>query len=369
MKIFIIGKIRGENRSQHLLQVLASKDNVQLVHDVKWSMFRSSRLNLLSYYIGMLFLWDIYKASKCEKVVYLAMNEEKLFLLLLLRILKKEVILDFYTSRLLFACGAAKLNLLDRQCTFLRKMHLYIIDKLRLALPTKLIFLNPSHASFLSSQFSLDDLVSKSCVIPLIVPDYGMKKNFVNKEAFNVCWWGKASKYHGLEYVLKELAIAKTMHDNINLYFFDDDKSRVSTIKRMANSVGLSDEDVCIRGDITFRSGLATWLIENCDLAIGSLGFLPGSNLGIANKTLEAWSLGLPICTQATVDVPATTVSGAYLDEPKNGELSSLLMEAFQRKTLRGVPLKQISENARVLYDQHYSNSAFSKLVLEYVIK
>ena len=33
-------------------------------------------------------------------------------------------------------------------------------------------------------------------------------------------------------------AIAKTMHDNINLYFFDDDKV-VSTIKRMANSVGL----------------------------------------------------------------------------------------------------------------------------------
>lgn len=368
MKVYVIGKVRGANRSQQLLEVLEDDSEVQLIHEYRVSLFRSHRLNTVFYYLFLIYIIDLFRALSCRKIIYLAMNENKLFMLFVLSLFRKEVILDFYTSRLLFACGAAKLDQRNQKCTNLKVWRLFYVDKFRLLFSSKLIFLNQSHAGYLSSQFSVKGLVEKSAVIPLIVPDFGGAENFERKDNYNICWWGKASNYHGLEYIMKELVGIQSSSKAVKIFFFDDSAERALKLSQMAKSVGLHDNMLIIRSDLTFQCGLGDWLKENCDLAIGSFGFLPGSNLGIANKTLEAWSLGVPICTQATLDVPTQPCTGAYLEEPSEGALSALITEAIKRNTLRGISVQEIRKNSRALYNKNYSLDAFEIKVREHVI-
>ena len=367
MKIFIIGKIRGENRSQNLLKVFKKHESLKIYEETKVSIFKSQRLNNLLYFFSFLFFVDLFRAARCNKVIYLAMNQNKLFFLLLLKMIRKEVILDFYTSRLFFASKAGKIDNSSANFHRLNHWYLYYVDKLRLFLPTKVIFLNPSHAEYLSNKFYVPGLVKKSIVIPLVVPDYGFSEIKSKHDYFNVCWWGKASHYHGLEYMMQELSAAYLIKPQLRFYFFDDSEARKQILQILAKKSGLASNCITISGDLTFRSGLADWLKVNCDLALGSFRFLHGANLGIANKALESWSLGLPICTQATLDISIDNITGAYLDEPIKGELCSLIVEASERNTLRGIPMERIADNAREVFISIYSVSAFEKSIMDII--
>ena len=359
MKIFIVGRIIGANRSQHIYDCLESHPNVNVFHQNFKSVFRRRRFNNYLYVFSFQYIIDLFRAIRSDRIIYLAMNEKYLFFLFLLKIFRKIIIVDFYTSRLFFNCDAGKIDPGLKPCSMLKKIRLYIIDKSKLLIGTKVILLQENHPKFLSESFSYPRLLHKSTVLELVCPDMSYDiKRFVD-DKFNVCWWGKASKYHGIEYILDDL-----INKDLRIHFFDDNESRSNEINRMADKSSVSKGIISIRSDMTFSNGLGEWLAKHCDLALGTFGFLPGSDQGIANKTLESWSLRLPVCTQFSIDMMGYEDCAYFMHKKQEGALADLILKLASASSINNLYSQEVASAGNRHFIDKYSPAAFCKKLM-----
>ncbi len=115
-----------------------------------------------------------------------------------------------------------------------------------------------------------------------------------------ICWWGKASRLHGID---KIIGSVKKLHHNypeIKLSIFEDDAKRAEYLKQ--SYMGLEPDIgdfLDVRSDMTFSTGLGEYLSDEADIVLGVFG---GTELGmtvVPNKVVEAMALGAPVVTQA----------------------------------------------------------------------
>jgi glycosyltransferase involved in cell wall biosynthesis len=218
--------------------------------------------------------------------------------MLLAKILRKKVIVDFYISNYDTLVNDRKLL---TESSFFAKWALFK-DKFFLEKSDNVVFLNESESVYYQDVAGVEVEKSKISIIPLCI-DY--KKEIFekensreNKDEFNVCWWGTYIPLHGLENLIE--AFSNIENERVRLYLFGDSEEKAIPYKKMLEDYKLSHK-VFLIYDHSFANGkLAPFLKENCDLAIGNFGSSEKAKTVLVNKLVDALSLGLPCLTRAT---------------------------------------------------------------------
>lgn len=114
---------------------------------------------------------------------------------------------------------------------------------------------------------------------------------------FRICWWGTFIPLHGLDNILLAMKILKEQKLNFTLNLFGVEHPLFAEYIEKIQAHELN-ENVLLRKDLTFAQGtLPTYLIDNCDLALGIFGNTDKADNTIPNKLVEALAMGIPTLT------------------------------------------------------------------------
>lgn len=303
-KVFIIGQVIGSYRSQNYIKAL-----LDLNYDIHFSPYsyivnkkKHSFLQRFIYLVLFIprFLVKAWLISYASHVLVLPMNYSwSIFIeIFLAKALQKIIIVDYYigvydtfvNDRKTLTKGSRKAN------------SLFFRDRLLMRLATKLVFLNSSEMIFYHKVLDLVPNEEKSFICPLVVdPKFvGLSSNDKIQKAnkFTICWWGTYIPLHGLERIIEAFSFIKS--DSVELIVLGDSDEKSLPYNDLVKKLNLQAK-ISIRNDLSFASGnLASFLYENCDLALGNFGNSEKAKTVLVNKLVDALSMGLPCLTLKT---------------------------------------------------------------------
>lgn len=301
-KVLLLGNIEGSYRSQYIIDFLSQKNyELGYVYLGKWgpvineSLFSRIYSYIIRKSVAMIYLLFLPGATH---VIMLPLNERFDGIFNIAHFLGKKTIMDFYSSRDYgknLQIGQEPLS--KRRIAKLKKFDLNVI---RYA--DELIFLNKADAEYYLQQLGLSGKEISYKIIPLATPfrEKAKLRGFRNpRERFNLCWWGKAAKVHGVDVMLEAIRLLRDHSDNFHLYLMDIDPKRAKLLEENLQNYHLQDI-ATVRYDLLFSDGMESFLVEQCDIALGSFGLSKLAKIGLSNKIVDAMSMGIPMVTVNT---------------------------------------------------------------------
>lgn len=296
MKILIVGNSLYDRTNKFVETILRSKYYSVIYIDLyngldfeKKSKFKKKIITLLTYTQSLIALFT------CDILYFGAdTHSRKLFSLSLF--FKKKVVKDFYNSLYETNINDRRLYLPDSNIAkgFLEE------DKRVILKAFKLIFLNKSEAKRYAEICDINiDLIDYK-IIPVSKERMKeVKKKFYNGETdvINICWWGTYIPLHGLDKIIEACRILVGMNLNFKLYIFGDSEEKSTEYREYVRKLDL-ERYIIFNNTFTFKNGmLHDFLIENCDVALGTFGDSVKAKTVIANKEIDAVSMKAPLIT------------------------------------------------------------------------
>ena len=358
--ILLVGSVVGANRSQTLIRYLENRTDLSTIAFTRRGdstlikMLRRLRVDTLFYVFTVLF-------RRPNVVFLLAMNSRHSLILRLSRYLGLGTVLDFYTPRSSIDSSDRKLDKKRRKDTDSNRKLSRDFERIRSADLT--IFLTHHEKKLWTNQLSHGSESSGACVVPLVVPDTGFRRPPVGQlgRVYTLCWWGKMSRLHGLDYVLQELLLLERNGKDFRVQFFDNDLGRLEVFRewlsRFPNSLVAR---IQVNSELTMGRGLEQYLVSHCDLAIGPMGFTALGLDSVANKVVEAWALGIPIVTQRSLALPpGSEEAGLFLARRETGALAKLIEGGISMSD--SGKLSEMVDTARRIYEEQFTEEKFAK--------
>ena len=290
--VFISGNVSGFYRTQSLIKSLSDLDYevVKVPHFFQSSLtikFLSKVIKFLEFIF--IFPLRMYLLFKSDFVLVTAMNMKlaNLFDIIIGRLFKKRVIVDFYFSR--YEAEAIDRKRIDKN-TFSAAL-LKFTDRLIHDLASKVIFLNYSEKHYYQGILKANKN-QKYAILPLCID----KRVPVNTDEQNdekiVCWWGTYIPLHGLEIIIRSFI---QVENDIKLYIFGNNETKSKKYEKLIADHKL-EKKITICNKKTFTNGnLEPFLRENCKLVLGSFGKTDKAKSVMPNKVVDALSFGLPV--------------------------------------------------------------------------
>lgn len=304
-KVLLLGTILGSYRAQYIIDYFAHRNyKFSFIYFGKWmsvdgqTLFSKLYSGLVNKAIGLFYLWVLPSATH---VFMLPMNEKFGWIYSLARLLGKTTILDFYSSR--YVKWVDENLQIDQERIPQRKINrLRRYERQLVHHTAELIFLNKGDADYYLKGigFSKDEIPYR--IMPLATPTRPKAKlnGFrPHKNDFTLCWWGKAAKVHGIDLILEAVRLLKANGLKFHLHLMDIDQKRAQLLEERILSLKLADV-VTVHFDLSFATNLQSFLVENCDIALGSFGLNDLAKVGLSNKIVDALSMGIPMVTMNT---------------------------------------------------------------------
>lgn len=304
-KVLLIGTLLGSYRAQYLIDYLAHRNyEFSFFYFGKWMAVKGQSLlskilsGLVNKTIGLFYLLVLTGATH---VFMLPMNEKFGWVYNLAHRLGKTTIMDFYSSR--YVKWMDENLQLDQEHLSQPKIERLKRYERRVINHTdELIFLNKGDAEYYLKGigFTPDEVTYR--IMPLAAPMRPRARltGFQPpRDRFNLVWWGKAARVHGIDLILQAAQQLKTRSVKFHLYLLDNDPGRAQLLQEDINTHYLADV-ASARHDLSFATNLETFLVENCDIALGSFGLNTLATIGISNKIVDALSMGIPMITMNT---------------------------------------------------------------------
>lgn len=304
-KVLLIGTILGSYRAQYIIDYLAQRNYAfSFIYFGKWMAVADQSLlskiysGLVNKAIGLFYLLVLPSATH---VFLLPMNEKFGWVYNLAHKLGKKTIMDFYSSR--YVKWVDHNLQLDQQQIPQRKIERLRRYERRVVQHTdELIFLNKSDAEYYLGGIGFSQGEIPYRIMPLATPSRPkahLRGFRPPKEFFNLVWWGKAAKVHGIDLILEAAQLLREQSINFHLYLLDIDPKRAQLLEESIKSQKLEDV-ATVRFDLSFATELESFLVENCDIALGSFGLNNLAKIGLSNKIVDAMSMGIPMVTMNT---------------------------------------------------------------------
>ncbi len=351
IKIVLLGQERGVYRWEETLRYFESSEDIILIYRKRKPLTRIfSYVNRIKRGIRLLF--DI---SISDVVWLLPMSDKDLFFILFARLIGKDVVVDYYSSRedVVISNGNVNHSAVSLWSIFRYRM----IDRVRIIAATKLIFLTHVELHIAKARFPFMR-ISKCAVIPLVIPHievtptnkYATRSN----ECLNIVWWGGISKLHRLDYMIAEVGM---LSENFKFWVFDNSNRRINSFKEKYPKLNL--EKVTFRSDLTFDSGLWDWVSVNADIILGVFGTTELSNSVVPNKVVQGAYFSKPIITRKSEAYGKEVLNfkGLFLIDPIPGSLIKAIETARESKTA-GIHDSEFTE-----FTNRYSINNFRKQI------
>lgn len=352
-KIYVLGDVRGPYRIQNVIKFLADRPQ-------KYGFCFDNRTchNRPFKYIKALFAEPLkVLGSNIIYVCILNVDFEILYALIWAKLLRKKILVDYYTSiyeKVVIDEKWFKPNsILGLLAQRLDKFYYYI--------GTKVIFLNEKERNHYCELPNLNRKKSKELILPFCIEEtFKIKKKIEDRECFNICWWGSYLPLHGLEHIIeaaKELNVNKLP---IHWYFFGNDSKKGEPYMQLVEKYNISD--IChFENSFTMKNGkLQEFLSENCNLALGNFGDSSKAKFLMNNKVLDACAMKCLVLT-GNAEVYSLYFNGktdVFLcdNNPKN--MARKIKEIYFTDAKE---LKKRVNNAYDIYKDNFSEGLFYK--------
>jgi glycosyltransferase involved in cell wall biosynthesis len=303
-RVLLLGNIIGSYRSQYIIDYLSQR-NYDFTFVYLSDQFLDSDGGMLQKFFskvggrvfGLIYLLFLPFATH---VVMLPMNSKYDWILKLARVIGKKTIVDFYISQFVKNETNLKIDKIRGILSNNKKSLEYDYHMIENA--DELLFLNQSEAEFYMGK--LDKLNSdiNYRICPLVTPlrSKACLHGFKNKQGIsNLCWWGKASQLHGIDTMLEAMCLLKERSFKFHLYLLEISRNRALSLEEKLQLLHLNDV-ASVRFDLSFSNGLEEFLLQRCDVALGSFGDTEMARTVLINKAVDSISMGIPMVTRET---------------------------------------------------------------------
>ena len=305
-KVLLIGTILGSYRAQYIIDYFTQRNyEFSFFYMGKWmavdhqSVFSRLYSAFINKIIGVLYLLVLPSATH---VFLLPMNEKFGWVYNLARFFGKKTLFDFYSSRYVKWVDQENLQIDQEPLGKKRVEKLRKYERKVIQHTDELIFLNRGDAEFYLRHLGFSPGEIPYRIMPLATPSRSkaqLKGLKTQSRSINLCWWGKAAKVHGIDIILEAIWSLRTSPYRFHLYLMEIDRQRAHLLEEKIRDQGLSDVTT-VRYDLSFATGLESFLVEHCDIALGSFGLNDLAKVGISNKIVDALSMGIPMITMNT---------------------------------------------------------------------
>lgn len=370
-KILILGKLKGANRCEDFFNNIALlKQEEYEFSYFDWNNNNSENLIIKIFFLILQKIINTYFIITSDIIFYLAMNNKNLTELALASVLGKRIVVDIYTLREDIVSEnrqyAAKPVSTVRTAKFRKideKKLTYATDIIYVTLPEK-EYIERKHPIAKNKEFHIipasQDLEIFNSKIRKSEVAYYNLHTLNHVECLNLSWWGQMSYMHNFEYIFEELLQVK---DIVKLCLFDPNINRVEQMKKEHSSILANLEIVDINTKLTFRDGLAPFLLRNTDVSLGMFGSTELATKVAPNKVLESCILGIPCVTRKTNSYAELNFGDSVIEiNPEPGQLAKCLRGLFEDKERRILPAR----NEQLVWEE--TAFGFSKERLQEII-
>jgi hypothetical protein len=360
-RVLLLGSIIGSYRSQYIIDYLSQRnyDFTFVYLSDQFLDSDGSKLQKLFSKVGRRLFGLIYLLFLpfATHVFMLPMNSRYDGVFKLAKRLGKKTIMDFYSSRLTLAESNYKIDQKppsEKNAANLRNYDINVITN-----ANKLIFLNESEADFYLEKLSLTENNVTYHISPLATPMRSRARlpGFCQfNSQFNICWWGKASQLHGLNIMFEAINLLKKKGLKFHLYLLETEKKRAYFLEEQLRAHELQDF-ASVRYDLSFTNGLEEFLVNHCDIALGSFGNTDMAKTVLINKAVDSISMGIPMITRKTSAIAEHSLDKdiLFVCEPEPVAICNTIFQLTERKFL----VDTYQQNALKLHKEIFSPSRF----------
>lgn len=306
MNIYIIGKYgKYDERNKAMLSTLLEIGNINYNGFIYGEKIRNKYLKMIIKGIFKILVGinNIFLLIFSDVVIILAMNQSRIFEILLAKILKKNIITDYYISNY-------DTQILDRKNYLEKSLFAKLFkfqDKFVIKNVKKVIFLNKVEAERYIKLTGEDIKNIDFVIVPLCKMKTNIEKEpklpFFNKisEEITLCWWGTYIPLHGLEKIIESAEILKERNTKFKLYLFGNSEEKSEPYRKMIETKKLQDV-IIIENKYSFvNEKLPKFLLEKCDIALGNFGDSEKAKTVLVNKIIDAIQLKIPVLTGESI--------------------------------------------------------------------
>jgi glycosyltransferase involved in cell wall biosynthesis len=365
-RVYAIGCPFGSYRARALLEFLASSPDYVFHHaDPKYltpnsASFLNRGIFKVARYLDR--FYNLYKLAIADVVYVLPMATLSPLEYLVARLLKKNIICEFYISQY-----DTYVN--DRQTVAkgtLAAKKLLAKDRRLVDACNVIIFLNKAEGEYYRKTIGRENASQKSLYIPLATNEKLQgKMPFAhgNSQMLTLCWWGTFIPLHGLDKIIHAAEHLQDMGVNFKLYLFGTSEEKSLPYQKHISDLNL-DSYVFIDNDKNFADkSLDNFLVEYCDIAFGNFGDSDKARTVMINKVVEAASMRIPVISQRTKALEEYFSDGEsilFCDSSPQA-IADKVVEIIGEKDR----LKNVAKGAYQLYSRRFTKEAYLDDVTE----
>ncbi len=182
------------------------------------------------------------------------------------------------------------------------------IDNERIALLNSdyIIHVSQTEIKYWEKIFNLSIDKNKIYIAPIFSePKLTHSRKFREDGILRICWWGSFLPLHGIDNILKAIQILKHKDIQFTCDLFGATGSgysqRFQEYQDKITEMGI-EQTISLRRDLKFADdSLPKYLVKNCDVTLGIFGDTPRAQTAVANKVVEALSMGIPTLTMKSL--------------------------------------------------------------------
>lgn len=367
MNIYIIGKAIGVYRTQNFIKLILDQTEHTLFFDGMLLVDSNKKIaaRIINKIKRELYneIDNLYRIKNCDLIYQTAMNYLKVPYKKI-KVKQKPLISEFYISNYDTAVNDRKtIQASSKHAKKLLKQDQDILLKSDLVL-----FLNQAEAEYYSevAQVKLENINYK--IIPLCVEKHNEsgKTPYFKKEIdeLTLCWWGTFIPLHGLEKILYSIKLLKQKNVKCKLHIFGNSDQKAKPYKKLVKNYNI-EKQVEFNNEYTLKNGkLEKFLIEYCDIGLGTFGDSKKAKTVIANKILDCTSLKIPVITGKTVGLYEffDGENDIYMIENTSEEICEKVIELSKMQVNK---IKKNVENAYEVYKDNFSVESYQKKMSE----
>lgn len=361
-KVLLAGNIIGSYRSQLIINYFSERNYDYMFTILPFNFILSDRkgftFRIINFILKRFFipLYYVFLIINCDIFIYLSMNSQHIWTIKVAKWMKKIVVFDFYLSRYLVSIENKKVGQQQGK-TFEKEFDITCLKN-----SSKIIFLNQSERDFYLDILSYSVPPNRIEIISLKSPIRKKAKllafrNFNRQRIFNICWWGKASQLHGIENMLNGLKQLESIRTDFKVNLFENNRNRALHLAEQVNGLGFVVE-INVHDSLTFVNGLEEYLVNNCDIALGSFGDTRMAKTVLMNKVVDTLSLGIPMVTQASEAIFEFGLNEDTLWIPENLSSSSISNTLNQLMEYNLIP-NDFQKKTHMKFQNNFTSNSF----------
>lgn len=365
MKILVIGNLAVNYRSDTFISYLIERnirfqwldENYCLItknkYNIYFKIFRkvSNKILYMTYH-----LLEFFFILRSDVIFILPMNHKSIIRILIIKLFKKKLIVDFYVS-------LYDSFILDRMFYSKNSFKAYkykLADKFAILFSDKIIFLNKNEKKYYLNLININLKKSKEQIIPLYIPSRPKGElPFFNKNSKMpvICWWGSFLNLHGVDKIIDSIGILHNENFLAKFYLFGMNNPKYYFYENLINKKKLNNY-IILRNDLTFKNGLIDFLINNCDLALGNFGDNSKAQNVLLNKILDAIAMEIPVLTMKNNAVfEFFDENSIFTCENNPNAIAKNIIKIFKDPE----KVKNVTQNAKKIYNNNFTKEKFYK--------